>query len=229
MTPERFQRLKSCLTRRQPDLTVLADDVHKAHNVAAILRTADAVGIHGVHAVSPGGEFRHHHMVSGGSKKWVKVTLHDDVETAVAVLKQDGFRVVAAHPSSTGRDYREEDYTARLAVMLGAELDGFADSTLALADDCLSIPMEGMVSSLNVSVAAALILFEARRQREAAALYDDSRLDAAEYEATLFEWAYPELARKCRQHGRPYPGLSDDGDLLENPLKDVRRKQPVTD
>ena len=224
MTPERFQRLKACLRRRQPDLTVLADDVHKAHNVAAILRSADAVGIFGMHAVSTDGAFRHHHMVSGGSKKWVNVTVHDTVERAVDTLKQDGFRVVAAHPGSASRDYRDADYTGRVALMLGAELDGFSDSTLELADDCLSIPMEGMVSSLNVSVAAALILYEARRQREAASLYNECRLDSATFDATLFEWAYPELAEKCRRYDRPYPSLSDDGDLLENPLKDVARR-----
>lgn len=219
MTPERFQRLRYCLARRQPDLTVLADDVHKSHNIAAILRSADAVGVHRVHAVSPDGEFRHHHMVSGGSRKWVEVSVHDAIGSAAAGLKDDGFRLVAAHPGDGARDYRDQEYTGKLAIMLGAELDGLSASALELADDRISIPMEGMVSSLNVSVAAAILLFEARRQREAAGLYETCRLDAATFRNTLFEWAYPELARRCRERERPYPALDDDGELLENPLR----------
>lgn len=223
MTPERFLRLQHCLRRRQPDLTVLADNVHKSHNIAAVLRTADAVGLFGIHAVSDEGEFRHHHMVSGGSRKWVEVTLHDDLETAAASLHSAGFRIVAAHPGTRARDYRDEDYTGRLALLLGAELDGLSEEALRLADAHVSIPMEGMVSSLNVSVAAALILYEARRQREVAGLYDTSRLDSETFERTLFEWAYPELARRCKEKRIPYPPLGAEGELLENPL---RTEQP---
>lgn len=218
MTPERFRKLEARLRRRQPDLTVLAENVHKTHNIAAILRTADAVGIFGVHAVSETGEFRHHHMVSGGTKKWVQVTLHENVRSAIEALHHRGFRVVAAHPLEGARDYRDEDYTGSTAILLGAELDGVTAEALELADGFLSIPMEGMVTSLNVSVAAALILYEARRQREAAGLYDDCRLPADVFERTLFEWAYPDIAARCRQRRKPYPPLGDDGQLLENPF-----------
>lgn len=218
MTPERFHKLKARLMRRQPDLTVLAENVHKSHNIAAILRTADAVGLYGIHAVSETGEFRHHHMVSGGSRKWVEVTLHDDIVTAVGALKRDGFRLIAAHPGAAARDYRDEDYTGKSAILLGAELDGVTTEARRLADDFVTIPMEGMVASLNVSVAAALILYEARRQREAAGLYAECRLPEQTFERTLFEWAYPDLAERCRRKGRAYPPLGPDGELLGNPL-----------
>lgn len=206
--------------RRQPDLTVLADNVHKSHNIAAIQRSADAVGLFGIHVVSEPNEYRHHHMVSGGSKRWVGVTLHADTPTAISSLRQDGFRVVAAHPGPDALDYRQEDYTQKTAIMMGPELEGFSQDTLALVDACVSIPMEGMVSSLNVSVAAALILYEARRQRESAGLYDKSRLSPQTFRDTLFEWAYPELAKRCREKRRDYPPLSDEGELLTNPLND---------
>ncbi|MEM7502907.1 MAG: tRNA (guanosine(18)-2'-O)-methyltransferase TrmH [Pseudomonadota bacterium] len=218
MTPERFERLRRCLERRQPDLTVLADNVHKSHNIAAILRTADAVGLYGIHAVSDTNEFRHHHMVSGGSKRWVNVTLHESTRIAIDALRQDGFRIVAAHPTPDALDYRHEDYTKRVAVMMGPELTGFSDDTLATVDGRISIPMEGLVSSLNVSVAAALILFEARRQRESAGLYDECRLDNRTFQSTLFEWAYPDLARRCNEKNLAYPPLGPDGALLANPL-----------
>ena len=81
------------------------------------------------------------------------------------------------------------------------------------------IPMEGMVASLNVSVAAALILYEAQRQRKEAKLYQESRLSQEEYDATLFEWAHPEIAERCQNQNIPYPKLNDDGSLAENPFK----------
>lgn len=220
MTPERFEKLKYHLSRRQPDLTVLAENVHKTHNIAAILRTADAVGIFGVHAVAETGEFRHHHMVSGGSRKWLGLTLHEDIDRAVNSLKQDGFVVLAAHPGESASDYRDIDYTQKTALLMGAELDGVTSRALELADGHVVVPMEGMVASLNVSVAAALILYEARRQREKAGMYEECRLPGDVYSRTLFEWAYPDLAHRCRQKGRPYPPLSQDGDMLENPLND---------
>ena len=218
MTPDRFQKLKDRLSRRQPDLTVLAEEVHKAHNISAVLRTADAVGIQEIHAVSSAGEMRRHHMISGGSKKWVDVAVHPDIHTACATLHGAGFRILAAHPVATAVDYREVDYTGRTAILLGAELDGVSAPAAALADGFVRIPMEGMVASLNVSVAAALLLYEARRQREAAGLYAHSRLAADVFARTLFEWAYPEIAARCVRQKIPYPPLSDDGELLENPL-----------
>ncbi len=218
VTPQRFERLRRCLERRQPDLTVLADNVHKSHNIAAILRSADAVGLYGIHAVSDPNEFRHHHMVSGGSRRWVNITLHADTHTAIETLREDGFRVVAAHPGADAVDYRDEDYTRQLAIMMGPELEGFSQDTLTAVDGRISIPMEGLVSSLNVSVAAALILYEARRQREAAGLYTSCRLDERTFRDTLFEWAYPDLARRCSEKNLAYPPLDDAGGLLANPL-----------
>ena len=198
---------------------MLTENVHKSHNIAAVLRTADAVGIYEIHAVSEQGEVRRHHMVSGGSGKWVSLELHDDTPAAVSHLRERGFSIVAAHPSEDARDYRRLDYTRKMAILLGAEVDGISEAAKNLVDDFVSIPMEGMVASLNVSVAAALILYEARRQREAAGMYKECRLAPDLYARTLFEWAYPDLARRCRGKGLPYPPLTDDGDLLENPFK----------
>ena len=98
---------------------------------------------------------------------------------------------------------------------MGAELHGVSREGLAAAHGHVLIPMMGMVHSLNVSVATALILFEAVRQREAAGLYQGARLDPDEYRRTLFEWAHPRLARHCRQRRAKYPRLDEDGELLD--------------
>lgn len=218
MTPERFAKLKRVLAARQPDLTVLMDNVHKPHNIAAILRSCDAVGVYLAHGVSAQGEIERHHMVSGGSRKWVPVRLHPDIETACARLRKDGHQLLAAHFSTGARDYRDFDYTRPTAFLLGAELWGVSAPAAALADAHVVVPMEGLVSSLNVSVAAALLLYEARRQREKAGLYDQPRLPAELFERTLFEWSHPGIARRCRERGLPYPPLTEDGDVAVNPF-----------
>lgn len=218
MTPERFAKLKRVLAARQPDLTVLLENVHKSHNIAAILRSCDAVGVFRANGISEQGEIDRHHMVSGGSRKWVDVRIHPEIDTACARLRAEGHQVLAAHLSDEARDYRAFDYTRPTAFLLGAELWGVTARAAALADAHVIIPMEGLVSSLNVSVAAALLLFEARRQREAAGLYGRRRLAPADYERTLFEWSHPDIARRCRERGLAYPPLTDDGDLAANPF-----------
>lgn len=218
MTPERFAKLRRALLRRQPDLTVLADSVNKSHNVSAILRTADAVGIQRIHAISASGAMRRHHMIAGGAKTWVDVVLHPSTEVAIEALRADGWRLVAAHTSPSARDFRDVDYTAKVALVLGAELIGVSSYAIEHADEHVAIPMHGLGASLNVSVAAAVILFEAERQRIAAGLYERSRLAPADFERTLFEWCYPEIAQRCRELGRAYPALTEEGSMAANPL-----------
>lgn len=215
MRPERFHRLRAVLSRRQPDLTVLMDRVHKSHNFSAILRNCDAAGVLEAHVVIPdGGDLDLHHGTSAGTKKWVRVVYHRRVEDAIEALKAGGFSVLAAHPSQEAVDYREVDYTRPVAITMGAELHGVSHEALDLADRLVTIPMLGMVHSLNVSVATSLFLFEAARQREAAGMYQESRLSPALFEERLFEWAYPTLARSRREQGRPYPKLGSDGEIL---------------
>jgi len=217
MTPERLARLNAVLDRRQPDLTVLMDDVHKSHNLAAILRTCDAVGVLATHAVSPGGEVARHMQRAGGSAKWVEVTAHASVDAACDRLEADGFRIVAAHFSERAVDFRSIDYAAPTALLLGAEKRGVGARAAARAHAHVTVPMHGQVASLNVSVAAAVVLFEAERQRAIAGLYARPRLIPEQRRRLLFEWAYPRLAGWCRARGRPYPMLDEHGALIGDP------------
>ncbi len=225
MTPARFAKLKAVLDRRQPDLTVLAENVHKPHNISAVLRTCDAVGVTELHAVSPGAEFARHRMISGGSRKWIRTRAHRDIHAACEHLKSSGFQVIAAHLSDHSVDYRSCDFTRPTAILLGAELTGVSAAAAALADCCIVVPMRGLVRSLNVSVAAAVILYEAARQREAAGLYDHCRLDPATYRELLFEWSYPAAARHCRTKGLPYPELDAEGFIARQALASALRSE----
>lgn len=190
------------------------DRVNKSHNFSAIIRNCDAVGALGVHVVPPENGLDLHHGTSAGTKKWVSVHRHDSIAEAVDTLRGSGFRIVAAHPSPDSRDYREVDYTQPMALVMGAELHGVSEVARELADEHVMIPMMGVVHSLNVSVATALLLFEARRQREAAGMYRESRLEPDDFERRLFEWAYPTLAKRWRAEGRSYPRLTEDGELI---------------
>jgi len=225
MTPERFAKLKAVLDRRQPDLTVLAEDVHKAHNISAVLRTCDAVGVMELNAVSPSGAFRRHRMISGGSRKWVRLRTHDSTEAACCSLKESGYQLLAAHFSTGSVDYRVPDYTRPTALLLGSELLGVSAQAAALADLQIVVPMRGLVESLNVSVAAAVILYEAARQREQAGLYDRCRLDRATYEQLLFEWSYPAAARHLQARNLPYPALDADGFIARRELAQSLKAQ----
>lgn len=214
-TPERLARVRAVLDRRQPDLTVLLEHVHKPHNFAAVLRTCDAVGVFEAHAVTLEGDRpKLNRAVTSGTGKWVNVRAWEAVGPACTELKEKGFQILAAHPAGDSVDFRQIDLTAPTALLLGHEKDGVSDGAAALADRRVIIPMLGMVPSLNVSVAAAVILFEAQRQRVAAGLYDRSRLDPDRYRTTLFEWAFPTLARRCREEGFDYPEVSPEGELL---------------
>ncbi|ERN39968.1 rRNA methylase [Rubidibacter lacunae KORDI 51-2] len=216
MLPRRYHKLVRVLEQRQPDLTVLLESVHKPHNLAAILRTCDAVGVLEAFAV-------HHNpeeilpFFSGtalGSEKWVFLHALPDIDTAIGSLQQRGFRVYAAHLSERAIAYDSVDFTQPSAILLGAEKWGVSDRALELVDAQIAIPMVGMVQSLNVSVAAATILFEARRQRQAAGLYDRVRLEPETYRRLLFEWSYPKLAAQVRERGESYPPLGEDGEIL---------------
>ncbi len=211
MRPERFQRLHAVLARRQPDLTVLMDRVHKPHNLSAVLRSCDAVGVLEAHAVVPEGNLRLHRDTSGGTNKWVPVHRHPDAASAIRQLRAAGHQVVAAHPSPDALDFREIDYTAPTAILVGTELHGVSDEALAAADRNVTIPMTGMGRSLNVSVAAALILYAAQGQRAAAGMYDVPRLPESRFAEILFEWCHPRRAQRLRERGESYPPLAPEG------------------
>lgn len=216
MTPDRFQRIQTVLATRQPDLTVCMEEVHKPNNVSAIIRTADAVGVHKVHAVWPQENMRVLSHTSAGARNWVELETHDTMVDAIAALKDQGMQVLATHLSDTAIDFREVDYTKPTAIILGGEKNGITSEALALADQDIIIPMVGMVQSLNVSVASALILYEAQRQRQQAGMYDRvaTLLPDDVVHRILFERGHPVLAKVAQRKGMPYPPLDEDGQIV---------------
>ena len=204
------------LSRRQPDLTVLAENLHKPRNFAAVIRTCDSVGINEVHVVPGEDPPRRYWHTSGGTAKWVEVKTHESTAVACEWLRGRDFQLVAAHISDEALHYREMDFTRPTALVMGTELFGVSNEALAHVDRQIRIPMMGMSQSLNVSVAGSIVLYEAQRQRQAAGMYDKCRLDEATRNRLRFEWLHPVLADFCNRHALDYPALDEDGELLED-------------
>lgn len=215
MTPERVARLDEVLARRQPDLTVFAENLHKPKNFSAMVRNCDAVGINEMH-VSPGeNSLRTHWKTSQGAEKWVYIRTHNSTEDSCKYLKSKGFQLVAAHLSDEAINFRNVDYTQATALVMGSELFGVSDETLSYVDQQINIPMMGVTQSLNVSVACAIVLYEAQRQRQLAGMYDRCRLDDETLARQRFEWLHPVLTDYCKKHQLKYPSLDESGDLAE--------------
>ena len=212
MQPERYQRIRDVLEKRQTDLTVCLENVHKPHNVSAIVRTCDAVGIHRVHTVWEK-KYQFRRGTAVGSQQWVRQTNHDTIGEAMAALKGQGMQVLVTHVSDTAVDFRDIDYTKPTAVLFGQEKYGATDEAKAMADHDIVIPMMGMVQSLNVSVAAALVLYEAQRQRTIAGMYNTQQLPEQECQALAFQNGYPRLFKLCQRKGLALPPINSHGEI----------------
>ncbi|MCX8959544.1 tRNA (guanosine(18)-2'-O)-methyltransferase TrmH [Erwinia psidii] len=219
MNAQRYARILEMLAARQHDLTVCMEEVHKPHNVSAVIRTADAVGVHQVHAVWPGCRMRTMASTAAGSNSWVQVKTHTSIADAVSHLKSQGMQILATHLSDNAVDFRDIDYTRPTCILMGQEKTGITQEALKLADQDIIIPMTGMVQSLNVSVASALILYEAQRQRQNAGMYQRQRstLEFSEQQRLLFEGGYPVLARVAKQKGLPWPEINEQGEVIATP------------
>ncbi|WP_439135858.1 tRNA (guanosine(18)-2'-O)-methyltransferase TrmH [Pseudomaricurvus sp.] len=228
MTPERFETICNVLSQRQPDLTVITDEVHKGRNLSAIVRTCDAVGIPEFHCVEPRKGYRAFRGTALGSHKWVDTVLHDNVASGIDKLKQKGFKIVAAHLSDTAVDFRDVDYTVPTALLMGTEKEGVSAEALALVDEEVTIPMMGMVESFNVSVACAIILTEVQRQRQSAGLYNHRRLPDDTYQTKLFQWCQPIVTKFCDERGLSYPPLDSEGEII-NPAEWYRQIRETAD
>ena len=215
--PRRFERIKNVLNCRMKNLSVLVEAVNKPHNLSAILRTCDAAGVFEANFICEKDKVKTFNSTAQGSQKWVKLNNHETIISAVSELKKKGFKLYGTTLNEKSTDYRNFDYSENTCFVLGAEKWGLSDQLISKVDESIFIPMSGMVQSLNVSVAASILLFEAIRQRESKGLLplNGEGLSAEEYEKTLFEWSYPELGSIYRKSGNKYPTLNQYGEIIE--------------
>ena len=190
-TERRQARIRSVLARRQPDLTVVLENVHDPHNVSAILRSCDGVGVLRAHAVysiedPPSGAFAR--QTSASAAKWVEVERHRSLADCYTRLREEGFSILVTSVGPDSRPLYDWDLREPVALVLGNEMRGVSTEARDMADGAIQIPMAGMVESLNVSVACAVCLYEAFRQRTTAGDYEYPKLDPDRLRALEEDW-----------------------------------------
>ena len=190
MTPERKERIASVLQHRQPDLTVVLDNVHDPRNIAAVLRTCDAVGIHEIFVLTnreP--RTKQYNFHAGmGAMKWVQVHSFNNIPDCIEAVKAKYPTLLGACLHHEAKPLYSLNLTQATALVFGNERHGISEEMLQHCSGHFIIPQYGMVESLNISVACAVTLYEALRQKQGAGHYAESRLTRPEQDALLNQW-----------------------------------------
>ncbi|SNS06895.1 tRNA (guanosine-2'-O-)-methyltransferase [Humidesulfovibrio mexicanus] len=190
ITPERLGRIRHVLSLRQKDVTLVMDNIWDPHNVSAILRSCDAFGIFGVHLYYTTEKWPDlGEKSSASAKKWVERTSHSDAGEMLDGFAARGMQVIRTGFSQTAKPLHAFDFTIPTAVILSNEHRGASPELTERVEQELYIPMQGMVQSLNVSVAAAVILYEMFSQRRRAGLLDSPSLSPEELARLELEWS----------------------------------------
>jgi len=188
-TEKRIEKITRVIKSRQHSLTVVLENIHDPHNVSAIFRTCDAVGIPKVNLIYNFETFPKIGKKSSASAfKWVEKEKFKTVDKCYSELRNNGFKIYASSLTEHSKKLYELDLTKKAAIVVGNEHRGVSEEAAKYADDVFLIPQFGMVQSLNVSVAAAVILYEAMRQRLNKGMYKKSELDNAALEKIIDEW-----------------------------------------
>jgi tRNA (guanosine-2'-O-)-methyltransferase len=191
MTPEREEKIGSVLGRRQGDLAVVLENVFDPHNVAAVMRTCDAIGIQEVYAISDRIPLRKNwgYRSSRSANKWVDLHVHTDREACIREVRDRYGSLWATCIGEGIPSIFETDLTQPMALVFGNEKFGVSEEMRAASDGLFMIPQMGMIHSLNVSVACAVTLYEAMRQKMLAGHYDGPRLSGAEQDSIRARWS----------------------------------------
>ncbi|TXJ26643.1 MAG: RNA methyltransferase [Chitinophagaceae bacterium] len=190
MTPERKARLEAVLSHRQPDITIVLENVFDPHNISAVMRTCDAVGVQDIYILNTRIP-RHKKWGSRSSSsaaKWLTIHQFDNLDACVTELRKQYKRILTTHLSSDAVSLHAIDFTESIALVFGNEHAGVSDELRAVADGNFIIPQVGIIRSLNISVACAVTLYEAFRQKNNAGQYDQVRMGEERYRELMDEW-----------------------------------------
>ena len=194
MTPERTEKLLKVLHQRQSNLSLIMENVQDPHNISAVLRTCDAVGIQEVYVLSAElPKYKHFGYKSSSSAiKWLTIHEYHDVQKCVTDVRKKFKTILTTHLSSDAIDLHAIDFTESVALVFGNEHAGVSEELRGLADGNFIIPQMGIIQSLNISVACAVTIYEAMRQKRKAGHYDACRLPAEQLAQLKTEWGFEE-------------------------------------
>lgn len=179
MRPERLKKIRDVVAKRQLDLAVVLENVHDPHNVSAVVRTCDAVGICDIFLLHTDPrlqnmDFNIGKKSSGGSGKWIRLHQYFEHRPCFDKLRQQYGRILGTHQRADAMEIYSIDFTEPAAIIFGNEHEGLSEMSIKELDASICIPQVGMVQSLNISVACAVTLYEAYRQRRSGKSYDPS-------------------------------------------------------
>lgn len=192
MTPERHDRLTSVLNKRQNDITVVLENVFDPHNISAVMRTCDAVGVQDIYILNT--KIPRHKKwgarSSSSAAKWLTIHQFENAGECFLSLRKRYSTILTTHLSSDAVDLYAIDLTKSIALVFGNEHSGVSDEIRALADGNFIIPQSGIIKSLNISVACAVTMYEAFRQKTNAGHYNQQKLDDVRYNELFKEWSF---------------------------------------
>jgi tRNA (guanosine-2'-O-)-methyltransferase len=197
VSERRKGRLKEVLAERTRHMTVVLEDVYQAHNASAVLRSCDCFGVQDVHFIENRNKFKISEDVSMGSTQWLTINKYNDKEnntsSCIQELKNKGYRIVATTPHKDDSTISELDVTKPFALVFGTEIDGISETVFEMADEFVKIPMYGFTESFNISVSAALCMYElTTRIREQNISY---QISEAEKQEIYLEWLKASVAK----------------------------------
>ena len=192
MTPEREARLLTVLSKRQDDLTVVLENVFDPHNISAVMRTCDAVGIQDIYILNTRIPVHKKWGAKSSSSavKWLTIHQFTDARECMDQLRRSYDKVLTTHLSADSVGLYEIDFRQKLALVFGNEHSGVSDEIRAMADGNFLIPQAGIIQSLNISVACAVCLYEAYRQKDLAGHYQTRKINDGRSKELLKEWKY---------------------------------------
>lgn len=192
MTPQRKERLLSVLNKRQNNITVVLENVFDPHNISAVMRTCDAVGIQDIYVLNT--KIARHKKFgqksSSSADKWLTIHQFTDAQECFAALRQNYSLVLTTHLSSDAVALHDIDFTQSIALVFGNEHEGVSEEIRKMADGNFIIPQVGIIKSLNISVACAVTVYEAMRQKTLAGHYDSRALTENRSNGLLQEWGF---------------------------------------
>jgi len=190
MTPERATKINKVLEKRQNDLTVIIENVTDPHNIAAVMRTCDAVGISEIFVLNT--KINNHKRFgtrsSSSAQKWMHTHQFTDMQECLSVVRKKYNRIYATHLGEESKSIYEMNFTEPIALVFGNEKRGVSDEIRALCDGNFIIPQVGMISSLNISVACAVTIYEAFRQKDVQNHYEKRKLTPSEKDSLFDYW-----------------------------------------
>lgn len=179
LSDDRSQKIYACVSRRQPSLSIVLENVHDPHNVSAVLRSCDAVGVIDVHLVYHTGQSFPElgEKSSASARKWVLTHKHSSIDECYDYLRKEGKKILTTGMSNEARSLYAIDFTEPIAIVFGNEHTGVSEEAILKADGNMLIPQVGMIQSLNISVACAVTLYEAFRQRSLKGMFDSIQME----------------------------------------------------